>query len=414
MAVTPNTAGGLTPIETLGKSVFFDRALSLGGNQACADCHEPAVGGTGAVPALNRAGSVYPGSVPERFGERKPPSSSYATQAPVLHYVMEDGDALFIGGNFWDGRATGEDLGNPAADQARGPFLNPVEHGLADAACVVRRVCLPAEPGAYPVRVTDVWGEDACAIDWPEGVEAACSSERPIVMSAAARAKVNTAFDRVALAITAYEASVESNPFSSKFDAWLAGKAELTALEHKGRELFAGKGRCADCHTMEVGADGGPPLFTDYTYDNLGTPRNPDNPAYRSNPGFVDLGLGGFLATREDYAPFTAQNRGKHKVPTVRNVDLRPSPDFPKAYMHNGYFKTLEGMVHFYNTRDTKPVCADRLTREADALAQDCWPAPEVAANVNTEELGNLGLTAAEEKAIVAFMKALSDGYFEP
>jgi cytochrome c peroxidase len=107
-----------------------------------------------------------------------------------------------------------------------------------------------------------------------------------------------------------------------------------------------------------------------------------------------------------------AENLGKHKVPTLRNVDLRPGGSSIKAYGHNGYFKTLEGIVHFYNTRDVKPECPGLYT-EAEALAADCWPAPEVAENVNTDELGNLGLTAEEEAAIVAFMKTLSDG-FEP
>jgi cytochrome c peroxidase len=103
---------------------------------------------------------------------------------------------------------------------------------------------------------------------------------------------------------------------------------------------------------------------------------------------------------------------GKQKVPTLRNVDLRPNESFVKAYAHNGYFKTLEGIVHFYNTRDVKSVCPGDFT-EAQALAAGCWPPPEVSENVNTDELGDLGLTPDEEAAIVAFLKALSDG-FEP
>lgn len=91
-----------------------------------------------------------------------------------------------------------------------------------------------------------------------------------------------------------------------------------------------------------------------------------------------------------------AANLGKHKVPTLRNVDKRPGNGFPKAYMHNGVFKSLKEVVHFYNTRD---------------VASANWPPPEVAVNVNTSELGNLGLTDAEENAIVAFMQTLSDGY---
>jgi cytochrome c peroxidase len=117
------------------------------------------------------------------------------------------------------------------------------------------------------------------------------------------------------------------------------------------------------------------------------------------------------LATRQDYARYAAANLGKQKVPTLRNVDKRPTPEFPKAFMHNGYFKTLEGVVHFYNTRDTKRVCPDRFTTEADALAAGCWPEPEVSVNVNNEELGDLKLTSAQEAALVAFLKTLSDGF---
>ena len=85
---------------------------------------------------------------------------------------------------------------------------------------------------------------------------------------------------------------------------------------------------------------------------------------------------------------------GKHRTPTLRNVDKRPSPGFVKAFMHNGYFKSLKDVVHFYNTRD---------------VAGAGWPAPEVAANLNTTELGDLGLTADEEDDIVEFMRALTD-----
>jgi cytochrome c peroxidase len=104
---------------------------------------------------------------------------------------------------------------------------------------------------------------------------------------------------------------------------------------------------------------------------------------------------------------------GKQKVPTLRNVDKRPGPGFVKAYGHNGYFKSLKGIVNFYNTRDVKPVCPDPFTTEKDALAQGCWPEPEVAGTVNTDELGDLGLTPDEEDAIVAFMQTLSDGFSE-
>jgi cytochrome c peroxidase len=313
-----------------------------------------------------------------------------------------DKKGLFVGGNFWDGRATGEKLGNPAADQAQGPFLNPMEQALPDSACVVYRVCT----ATYPVSFESVWGAGTCSIAWPTDVDATCATEgAKVALSDADRAKSDMAYDNIALSIAAYEASSEVNAFTSKYDYSLVNQATLTRQERKGFALFQGKGKCKLCHP----SSGAQPLFTDFTFDNLGLPQNPENPAGVA-PAFVDPGLGGFLALRLDYAPFAAANMGKHKVPTLRNVDLRPSIDFVKAYGHNGYFKSLWGIVHFYNTRDVLDKCPVDYT-EAQALNANCWPAPEVSENINTDELGNLGLTPAEEAAIVAFLKTLSDGY---
>ncbi|MCF7984002.1 MAG: cytochrome C [Thiohalocapsa sp.] len=409
-----SAALALEPVEQLGKSIFFDKQLSLKKNQSCASCHTPRAGWTGPTAGVNKKGSVYPGSVRQESGNRKPPSAAYATQAPILHYVVEDGDALFIGGNFWDGRATGEKLGNPAADQAQGPFLNPVEQALPDPACVVYRVCEPAGGTPYPVGLDAVY-PGSCAIDWPANADRTCGAGRMLSLADSDRAKVDAAYDSIALAIAAYEASPEVNAFSSKYDAYVAGEAALTLLEQRGLALFD-EALCSACHLLDPQENGEPALLTDYTFDNLGVPKNPQNPVYDSDPDFVDLGLGAFLATRPDYAAFADANMGKQKVPTLRNVDQRPGRGFTKAYMHNGYFKTLEGVVHFYNTRDIKPRCEDfgiTDATESQALANGCWPAPEVAANVNADELGNLGLSAADEAAIVAFMKTLSDGYVQ-
>jgi cytochrome c peroxidase len=93
-------------------------------------------------------------------------------------------------------------------------------------------------------------------------------------------------------------------------------------------------------------------------------------------------------------------------VPTLRNVDKRPSPEFVKAYGHNGYFKTLKSIVHFYNTRDVLPRRQPNDTGEGTT----CWPAPETTANMNTKRMGRLGLSDAEEDALVAFMQTLTDG----
>jgi len=365
----------LTDLERLGKHIFFDRDLSEPAGQACATCHGPEVGFTGPKAFINATIAVYPGAVPTRFGNRKPPAAAYATTAPI--FALDPATGLFVGGNFWDGRATGEKLGNPAADQAQGPFLNPLEQNNPDAAAVVAKVCA----SAYSHLFRKVWGSAACA-------------------------DVAAAYDQIALSIAAYEGSPEVNAFSSRYDAYLGGAPSLTAQELRGLALFEGKGKCALCHV--------PPLFTDYTFDNLGVPRNPMNPFYfepRWNPegtAWVDPGLAGFLATRPEWTALAAENLGKHKVPTLRNVDRRPSRFFVKAFAHNGFFKGLGSIVHFYNTRDVLPECPHDATW---AIGVTCWPAPEVAANVNRTELGNLGLSPAEEDDLVAFMRTLSDGY---
>lgn len=124
-------------IELLGKAMLYDKQLSVNRNEACAFCHMPETGFTGPVSELNRTTGSYPGSVRTRFSERKPQSHSYAPLSPVLHYNAGQHD--LVGGNFWDMRATGRRLGNPAAEQAEGPPTNPVEMGLPDIACAVYR-----------------------------------------------------------------------------------------------------------------------------------------------------------------------------------------------------------------------------------------------------------------------------------
>ena len=375
-------APGLTPKEQLGKLIFFDENLSLNENQSCATCHDPLAGWTGSHVAINAHGSVYEGSIPGAFGDRKPPSSAYATFAPVFHLERAGNEFLFVGGNFWDGRATGETLGSPAAEQAKGPFLNPVEQALPDAASLVTKVC----NSDYGDLFKQVWGAEVCD-----------------------PANVATAYDNIGYSVAAFEGSAESNAFTSKFDLSRRGLAKLTQQEQRGFALFNGKGGCKACHP----GNGPQAIFTDFTFDNLGLPKNPENPIYTRDPDFIDPGLGGYLAHRPEYAAdYADANMGKHKVPTLRNVgkwDLVLGPEV-KAFGHNGYFKTLEGIVHFYNTRDVLAVCPGDYT-EAQALAAHCWPAPEVADNLNTDELGDLGLSADEEAAIVAFLKKLYDGY---
>ena len=385
------TASLLSPVEELGKKLFFDPNLSNPPGQSCAFCHAPEVGFTGPLEEINGSGSVYEGAVKGRFGNRKPPTSAYAGESPVLFLDEEE---TFVGGMFWDGRAAGDLIGDPLAEQAMGPFLNPLEMNNADETQVILKV----KESDYAEFFEQVWG--------PGSLDA--------------ENDVQGTYEKIARAIAAYERSEEVNPFSSKFDdfwrnAQMGGMdvetidetnwqnfsgLGLDEPELEGLMLFVTKGKCAECHVL-TSINGKPPLFTDFTYDNLGVPKNPENPFYTMaaewNPDgqeWVDMGLGAYLEGTEKYAEYAEDNYGKQKVPTLRNVDLSPREGFVKAFMHNGFFTSLKEVVRFYNTRD---------------VAGEDWPPAEVLENVNTEELGDLGMTPEEEDAIVLFMKILSD-----
>jgi len=369
------TSAELTPIEQLGKDLFFDTSLSSNRTMSCATCHAPEVGFVGPDSNINETLAIYPGAVGTRYGNRKPPSAAYGGQSPIFHYDKDE--AMWVGGMFWDGRATGLTLDDPLAEQAQGPFLNPLEMNMPNANLVCTRVA----QSDYADLFEEVWGEGS--LDFTKNVD--------------------RTYEYIARSIAAYEKSNEVNPYSSKYDYYLKGEVALTEQEALGLELFEGKGMCSSCHISQPGSAGEPPVFTDFTYDNLGIPKNPDNPFYtmpkRWNPDkekWVDYGLGGFLMGDGYSAEVYGPELGKFKVPTLRNVDLRPYPEFVKAYGHNGYFKSLEEIVHFYNSRD---------------VDTEDWPEPEYAPTINTDELGNLGLSEEEEAALVAFLKTLSDGY---
>ena len=280
-------------------------------------------------------------------------------------------------------------------------------------------------------RAEKLWGAQAFAIHWPANTGEICdrpgpppeSDPLPVHLKAIDRGIAQTTFDRIAEAIAAFEGSPEVNPFSAKYDYVIADKAEFTPDEKAGYELFRSKTtHCNECHR-----DGGPgeePLFTDFTASNLGLPPNPEIPFYQesapdrfgyvANPDgskYLDPGVGGFLAgplnPNREGAVMAAPYSGKFKTPTLRNVDMRPRPDFVKAYMHNGYLKSLKEVVHFYNTRDALPVCKSGDPGEKVT----CWPVPENPATMNWKQLGNLELTDKQEDQLVAFLKTLTDGY---
>lgn len=364
------SANGQNPEKVaLGQAFFNDKRLSNTGNQACATCHDAdhAFSDPRTQTARNDFGAVSIGDDNVSLGDRNAPTAMYAMFFPVFHFDDEAGEGegsggLWLGGQFHDGRA--KDL----KAQAKGPFLNPVEMQMPDENSVVGRVM---EDQNYTAMLETLYGSSVFD-------------------------DVNTTYDAIADAIAAFEKSETFAPFDSKYDRYLKGEATLTEQEKRGLELFVreDKGNCAACHP-HVGENGAG-LFTDATFDNLGVSvneavRNDPNNPLSTEEGFRDLGLG---ATTGD-----ASLNGAFKVATLRNIEVTG------PYMHNGVFKTLKTVVHFYNTRDV----SGAVNPETGLP----WRAPEVPETVNRSELGDLGLSDEEEDAIVAFLKTLTDRRYE-
>ncbi|MDJ0781885.1 MAG: cytochrome c peroxidase [Desulfosarcinaceae bacterium] len=422
-------------LVNLGKAIFNDVNLSFNQNQSCKTCHHPSAGF--ADPENRVAPTVLPvsdGSIPELFGGRNAPTAAYAGFSPIFHY--DAGEGLFVGGLFWDGRATGRmdvtatgDLGagptgDPLADQAKGPFGNPVEMALTfenTGFTTEEEVVAIIQASNYARKFEKVFGPGAFD-------------------------DIAVAYNNASIAIAAFERSKRVNRFKSKFDKFIREQGgdvsdfgvevqpdgfrkyvgpparfkskAFSYDEADGLAIFNSDsytqmgmtpdgqngGMCYLCHLTtnhEVVDDdnrpiNGPapgiyhPILTDFTYDNLGIPVNP-RIAVLAGPQDTDLGLGG-QPTQLDAAygeayPFVADEEGKFKVSSLRNLS-RTAP-----YGHNGFFATIYDIVHFYNTRDVDPT----------------WPGPEVPATVNGDELGNLGLTLAQEQKLVLFLETLTD-----
>jgi cytochrome c peroxidase len=355
----------LTQKEQLGKYLFFDRNLSEPNGQSCASCHDPDVGFTEPDKHL----PVSEGVIPGRVGSRNAPTSAYQGNAP--EFVFDPATSRFTGGEFLDGSALN------LVEQAKVPFLNPLEMNNPNKSTVIRDV----KRSKYESLFKQVYGRNIFN-------------------------NVDEAYNCVADAIAAYEKSFELNKFNSKFDKFLAGKARLTAQELRGFQLFSdfdttngvpGRANCNACHSLIPEDGNGLPPFTNRRYRNVGVPKNMSNPFYflplSLNPDgrqFVDFGLGGFLKNSGQDESVYGPQMGAIHVPTLRNVALTG------PYMHNGAFQSLETVVHFYNTRD---------------VPGTGWGPPEVPQNVASAVIGNQGLSDEEEDAIVAFLKTLTDDY---
>lgn len=337
----------------LGNIIFNDPALSNPTGQSCGSCHD--ANQHFADPGV----TVRDGAVKGALGFRNAPSLKYAMTIPPLSGGNHD---EWQGGLFWDGRA------NTLEEQALGPFFNPLEMnntqvGLAKA----------LRQSTYIQHFQTLFGE-------------------------------NIIKDDAALIAGAAEALAEFQrtdifaPFDSKFDYVEAGLMAFTEEEEHGKKLFNGGGpgfgNCVDCHS---GNYQGKSIFTQYVHHNILVPRNPDLSYYQQpktvNPDgkkFTDLGLGQNLKiTNSSIDGEAARAKGLFRTPSLRNI-AETGP-----YMHNGVFRTLEEVVDFY------------------VEIQRAGPA-EVSENQSLLLSTILEFSEADQKALVAFLKTLTDGYPAP
>lgn len=361
-----NADAAPTP-ASLGRKIFFDPSLSASGRMACSTCHDPAH----AHAQTNDLAVQFGGPLLDQPGTRSVPSLRYLN--PFGFFFDSEGTPT--GGFDRDGRAMS------LLDQAERPFLSANEMANGDASTFAAKLAL----AEYADELKQVFGADM--FDDADG-----------------------AFFRARFAVEAFERTdPELHRFDSKYDAFLSGKVMLSPAEFRGLALFnrADKGNCQGCHPSARGSDGSPPLFTDYTYDNLGLPRNADIPA-NADPAYFDLGLCG--PVRTDLAGRT-DLCGAFKVPTLRNVATR------QAFFHNGLFKTLRDALRFYVRRDTNP--EEFYPRDENGVVQKFDDLPlEMHRNVNTGEVpydrhpGQAPrLDDAEIDDVIAFLGTLTDGY---
>ena len=365
-------------LEALGRRLFFDPSLSASGQMACATCHDPAHG----FSPDNDLAVQLGGKDMRQPGLRAVPSLTYLQAVPPFdehfHDSDDEGDDSVdngpTGGLTWDGRMT------RGREQAALPLLSPFEMANEDAAAAVKR----ARTAGYDAALKAIYGDEVARDD-------------------------TKAFAALTHALEVYEQSWRDfYPYSSKYDAWLAGRATLSAQEARGLKLFEDprKGTCASCHISRRGNDGTPPQFTDYGFIALGLPRNKAIPA-NADSGWHDLGLCGPLRTdlagRPEYC-------GLFRTPSLRNVALR------RTFFHNGFVHSLREAVAFYVERDTEPGKWYPRAGDGTVLKFDDLPA-QYLTNVNTDPPfgGKPGdkpkLSAQDIDDIVDFLDTLTDGY---
>lgn len=310
---------GLSDSAELGKLLFFEQGLSASGTLSCATCHDP----KHAYGPANGLAVQLGGPAMNQPGTRAVPSLRYKEYTPPFADLLDNPDGVSApgpGGGFtWDGRA------GTLAEQARIPLLSPLEMANESAAAFVER--LLASPSAP--RFRQAFGADP-------------------------RRDPQVTLDAAGKALQAFQLEDASfHPYSSKYDLYVGNKlgGDLTAAEVRGMHLYsdANKGNCTSCHFPGAGLNGSSAMFTDYSFEAIGVPRNRALSA-NADGKYYDLGVCGPARTDHPALPGVPNAFcGMFKTPTLRNITTR------SAFFHNGVLHSLEQVLRFYNTRDTRP-----------------------------------------------------------
>jgi len=391
----------LSAMAQIGKQIFYDKGLSGSGRLACASCHDPVhhygppggdsvflggltLGQQGrrAVPTLTYIERRTNFSIgPDNAVSEEAPPPPRADGVPAARGAKNVGNTgasaanlVPQGGLFWDGRA------DTLQQQATGPLYDPAEMASSPTITMKR---LEHAPYAGQLRLL-------------AGLPVTGSG--PVLLAEAM------------FALARYQIEEPGfHAYSSKYDAWLEGKAWFTPEERLGYVLYNDpmKGNCAACHLDRVQADGLPPVFSDHQYEALGVPRNRDL-ALNRDPVRYDLGVCDAVPRgRKTEAAYC----GMFATPTLRNVATR------KVFFHNGVFHTLDRVMEFYALRDLEPGRFYPRGADGKVMAQDDLPAQYVANLDRTDapfdrQPGKApALNEAERKAIIAFLGTLTDGW---
>jgi cytochrome c peroxidase len=373
IAFTVALAGGLGLAETnlyptkekLGEALFHDTNLSMNRKQACATCHMPERAFSDRHD-VHKGNAVSLGDDGKSFGDRNAPTATYAALSPPF---QRNAEGLYLGGQFWDGRA------KTLEEQAAGPPLNPIEMGMPDDKAIAERI---AENKDYVKAFESFYGPDV--IKDPKKTFRAATE-----------------------AIVSFERTESFSPFDSRYDRYLRGEVKFTEQEELGRTLFFSTQftNCNLCHEVK-GRDGKyeTATFTSYKYFNIGVPANPDvRKMNGAKPDYVDNGLAANPVVNGD-----PKERGKFKTPSLRNIAVTG------PYMHNGVFNDLRTVILFYNQYNSK-----KKSRQINPETGQRWADPEVADNIDKEKLETgPGLDDKRIDALIAFLKTLTDKRYEP